>query len=100
MYFKRKEYLNRKGYATSFISVAPIIKDGDNKEKYLHAIQIVPLKELGKEALAATADGLDNNPFEFLESAKVTNIPISALKPSTTKPIVKTDFKESPIIYF
>jgi len=51
VYFKRKEYLNRKGFAASFTNVAPIIKDSENKEKYLHAIQIVPLKELSREGM-------------------------------------------------
>jgi len=93
MYFKRKEYLNRKGFATSFISVAPIVKDGENKEKYLHAIQIVPLSELGREGIGAAAEGLDANPFEFLQSGKTISIENTVFKPSTTKPTNKVDFK-------
>lgn len=100
IYFKRKEYINRKGFATSFISVAPITKDSENKEKYLHAIQIVPLRELGTTSLEISHETLDSNPFEVLINTKPTAIETTSLKPRIIKPIDKVDFKEPPIIYF
>ena len=72
LFYQRPPYLNAEGvHITRFIALGKVPRDNiQTKEKYMYAVQLVPLMNLSKEDLLAQSIDTTPNPYKNLDTQR------------------------------